>query len=50
MLEHWTSWFFALLPGGMGMVFFLVGLGLRLGGRERTRPAPGAFSAVERRR
>jgi hypothetical protein len=50
MLEHWTSWFFALLPGGMGMVFFLVGLGLRLGGRERATPATGAFSAVERRR
>lgn len=50
MMEHWTSWFFALLPAGMGIIFFLVGLGLRLGGRERHPPTMGPPSAVERRR
>jgi hypothetical protein len=50
MLAHWTAWFFALLPAGMGAIFFLVGLGLRLGGRERQAPPSATPSAVERRR
>lgn len=51
MIDHWTQWFFALLPGGIGIVFFLVGLGLRIGGREPRAPAmAGRASAVERRR